>query len=63
MTNFLIDEDAHGLAEVLDIVLWDVTHKYSRCEIYNWIEQLKSRPDRNTQEIQEAIAVCNDYLN
>ena len=58
----LFEEQAHDLAEILDIVLYEMSHFYSVIEVKEMLEELKSRPDSSTKEIQEAILVCEEYI-
>jgi hypothetical protein len=53
------DIPAHELAEVLDIVLWDMSGDHP-AEL--WLDELKARPDAATQPVQAAMAVIEDYL-
>lgn len=50
---------APKLAEVLDIVLWDMSGDHP-AEL--WLDELKARPDAATQPVQAAMAVIEDWL-
>ncbi|OBR54723.1 hypothetical protein [Paraburkholderia tropica] len=50
---------APELAEVLDIVLWDMSGDHP-AEL--WLDELKVRPDAATQPVQAAMAVIEEYL-
>lgn len=50
---------ADQLAEVLDLILWDMGGEKDAAGM---LAELKARPDVATPEVQAAIAVVNDYL-
>lgn len=50
---------AGQLAEVLDLVLWDMGGEKDAAGM---LAELKARPDVATPEVQAAIAVVDDYL-
>ena len=53
---------ANELAEVLDIILWDMSNPPGQIEGQKWLAELLARPDFETAAVQAAIAVMLDYL-
>ena len=57
----LRDEPASELRELLDMMVWDISHGGFEV-VKEWREELLSRQDAGTEDVQRAIAVCDDFL-
>ncbi len=57
----LRDGPASVLRELLDIMVWDISHGGSEV-VKEWREELLSRQDAGTEDVIRAIAVCDDFL-
>lgn len=53
---------AAELADVLDLILWDMSNPPSQTGGQKWLAELLARPDVETPEVQAAVAVMLDYL-
>ncbi|EED3923795.1 hypothetical protein T029_25270 [Salmonella enterica subsp. enterica serovar Give] len=61
--DFFRTEPADTLADILSIVLFDMSGSHSPDEVREWRRILLSRPDGSSDKIREAVAVCDDFLN
>lgn len=61
--DFFRTEPADTLADILSIVLFDMSGSHSADEVREWRQILLSRPDSGSDKIREAVAVCDDFLN
>lgn len=61
-TIFFRNEPASDLANIIDVVLFDMSGDRSTEEIQEWKVILLSRADSESEEIKEAVAVCDDFL-
>ncbi|WES67064.1 hypothetical protein [Superficieibacter sp. HKU1] len=55
------DVSAQNLRALLDLMIWDMSHG-GRQMIESWREELLSRSDAMSEDVQRAIAVCDEYL-
>lgn len=62
MLDFCLDKSSEKIADVIDIVLFDMNYFPHKSQVTGWIAALQSRPDAGSEEISEAIAVCEHYL-
>lgn len=53
---------ASELADVLDMILWDMSNPPGQIEGQKWLAELLARPDVETPEVQAAVTVMLDYL-
>ncbi|WP_196239154.1 hypothetical protein [Martelella alba] len=61
--NTLTKLPAGELADVLDMMLWNMSNPPGQNEGQKWLAELLTRPDAETPEIQIAIKVMLDYLS
>jgi hypothetical protein len=61
MTEGLADMPAAELPEVLDVMVWDMSHG-GTAMVEAWRAVLLARPDADNEDVQRAIAVVDEYL-
>ncbi len=59
MTETLADVPPDELPELMDIIIWEMSGPIPVAE---WRTELLARPDVESDGVQRAIAVCDEYL-
>lgn len=60
--SYFEKDDPTMIADLLDVVLWDMNRPDVH-PIDEYLAELRARPDADTPDIQQAIAVLVDYQN
>ena len=61
MTAGFADVPASELPELLDVMVWDMSHG-GTAMVEAWRAELLARPDADREDVQRAIAVVDEYL-
>lgn len=61
MTSGLAEVPAAELPELLDVMVWDMSHGGTSM-VEAWRAELLTRPDADTEDVQRAVAVIDEYL-
>lgn len=63
MSNNPLLEETDLLADIVDMVLYHMSYSYTKSETEEMIQKLQSRSDNNSKYVQDAIAICKDYIS
>ncbi len=61
MTAGFAEMPAAELPEVLDVMVWDMSHG-GTADVEAWRAELLARPDADSEDVQRAVAVIDEYL-
>lgn len=56
----LADVPAAELPELLDVMVWDMSHG-GTADLKAWRAELLARPDADSEDVQRAVAVIDEY--
>ncbi|MCP1680713.1 hypothetical protein [Kerstersia gyiorum] len=57
----IADVHTSELSELLDVMVWDMSHGGTSM-VEAWQVELLIRPDANCEDVQRAVAVVDEYL-
>ncbi|QCE34606.1 hypothetical protein FAI40_04185 [Acetobacteraceae bacterium] len=60
--SYFGNENPSDIADKISLALWGIKESETQ-PVNEWLKELRSRPDANTQEIQDAIEVINEWLD